>query len=206
MSTFLALLWLVASIVFIVFLVKGRKLSKSGQRDEGKQATKKAIIALAVSIVCLIGFGATSPTSSNVEADNNSGTQSAAESTESATSTTEATSSAEPLTIEIVAGEAGDYGKKIVFNEGTDQEDRTYEYLVPAGTYEVTNLGDHATQVNVYKADEKNKTSEGWEEWVTGDGGGSQLLKTDGTIEVIVPEGYAINVDEPSHISVKQAD
>ncbi len=102
--------------------------------------------------------------------------------------------------IELKAGEIGEYGRELVLNEGTDSEDRTIGYFVPVGTYEVKNIGDKPTQVNVYK-DEKNTTDEGWEEWADGK---VELIDVNETKEMKVGEGYFFNIDAPAHISIKK--
>ncbi len=104
--------------------------------------------------------------------------------------------------IELIAGETGEYGKELVLNEGTEFEDKTIGYFVPSGMYEVKNIGDHMTQVNVYK-NEKKTTEEGWEEWADTN---VELLDVNETKEMKVEEGYFFNIDEPSHILIKLLD
>lgn len=106
------------------------------------------------------------------------------------------------LTFEIVAGAPGEYGQELVLNEGTEFEDKTIGYFVPTGTYKITNIGNYQTQVNVYK-NEKTKTSEGWEEWADGK---SELLAVNASVEMKVEDGYFINVDEPTKISLEKID
>ena len=90
------------------------------------------------------------------------------EKTEAATVTTEATTekttepTEEVLTIELIAGELGEYGEIRTFNEGTECEETQYIYHIPAGTYTVTNVGEYMNQFNVY-SDEVHIV-DGWEE------------------------------------------
>lgn len=60
--------------------------------------------------------------------------------------------------IDIVGGEAGEYGSTIDLNG----EERVV-YHIPAGDYEVTNNGQYANQFNIY-TDETVTTDEGYQE------------------------------------------
>ena len=70
------------------------------------------------------------------------------------------------LSFTITAGEAGDYGTLITYNQGTEFEETFYAYYIPYGTYKVTNKGDYMTQINVY-SDETSINENGWEEPVS---------------------------------------
>lgn len=105
----------------------------------------------------------------------------------------------EENTIELVAGVAGEYGKEIVMSEGTDCEEHLVVYYVPAGKYTVKNLGEYMTQVNVYEGFAKNEET-GYDEYTnTGD-----IIRLDinGEGEIEVPEGWFIEIHEPTHISL----
>lgn len=106
------------------------------------------------------------------------------------------------LTIEFDNVDLGEYGQRLVLNEGTEFEDNVIGYFVPAGTYKVTNAGSHMTQVNVYK-NEKNVTEEGWEEWVDGH---VELIDVDQSKEMTIEEGYFFNVDGTQHIILEKID
>lgn len=107
------------------------------------------------------------------------------------------------LTIEFDNVELGEYGQRLVLNEGTEFEDNVIGYFVPAGKYKVTNAGPTMTQVNVYK-NEKNVTEEGWEEWADGN---VELIDVDQTKEMIIDEGYFFNVDgTPQHIILEKIE
>lgn len=121
----------------------------------------------------------------------------AAVSSDSATSNNSATA---PLEFEMIAGEAGDYGRPLTLNAGTEFEDNTIGYFVPAGTYSVKNIGEYRTQVNVYK-NEINVTSEGWEEWADG---GCVVLQVGESKEIVVWDGYFLDIfiGSPSKILI----
>ena len=103
--------------------------------------------------------------------------------------------------IELVAGEIGDYGQELALNAGTDLEDKTIGYFVPAGEYEVTNIGEYTNQVNVYK--NEVAVVDGWEEWTDGT---VELLDVGETKIITVEDGYFINIDPPAHITIKLVD
>ncbi|MBO6299352.1 MAG: hypothetical protein J6N53_10960, partial [Lachnospiraceae bacterium] len=218
-----ALLWLAANVVMAIFIVKTAK-----EKDQVKKKKDRMVwlISLGVASVMFFVVGAQGKKLSEEKGEeiaSDENTQSV--STEEAIATVEAkeaeTVESEPsepvqstevietaiedsveqeelFSVEIVAGETGEFGRELVLNAGTDFEDKTIGYFVPIGLYEVTNLGDKPTQVNVYK-NEKNVV-DGWEEWANGH---VELLKPNETKEMNVEDGYFFNVDVPSHISVK---
>ena len=158
-----------------------------------KPALKYGIIAF-VWIVCII-FAIGSESSKETTNTTNTNSNNATNETATASTTAEDT-------IDIVAGEAGEYGKTLVLNENTDLPYETIGYFVPAGTYEITNIGDYQTQANVYK-NEKHVTDEGWEEWTDGT---SEIVGINETIEMTIPDGYFFKCDEPSHFTLKKID
>lgn len=117
--------------------------------------------------------------------------------------TEEPADSEEDNTIELIAGEQGEYGKEITMSEGTDMEESFYVYYIPAGTYTVTNEGDFMTQVNVYEGFAKNEES-GYDEYTsTGD---ILMLDSEQSDTLEVPEGWFIEIQEPTHISLTLTD
>lgn len=101
--------------------------------------------------------------------------------------------------IELIAGEQGEYGTLITMSEGTDMEESFYVYYVPAGTYTVTNEGEYMTQVNVYEGFARNNET-GYDEYTaTGD---IKLIDSGETATIEVPEGWFIEIQEPTHISL----
>ena len=107
----------------------------------------------------------------------------------------------EEIVIDVNAGELGEYGQELVLNEGTEFEDKTIGYFVPAGKYEVTNIGDKMAQINVYK--NEKAITDGWEEWADGK---AELVDVNETKEMVVEDGYFFNVDPPAHFTVKKVD
>ena len=84
-------------------------------------------------------------------------------------------------------------------SEGTDFEEHLVVYYVPAGKYTVKNLGDYRTQVNVYEGFAKNSET-GYDEYTnTGD---IIVLEVNGEGEIEVPDGWYIEIHEPTHISL----
>ena len=80
------------------------------------------------------------------------------EATEPSTTAPKAT-----VSIELIAGEAGEYGELFSINKDTEFEETYYIYHIPAGTYTVTNTGEYMSQFNVY-SDEIVVNDSGWEE------------------------------------------
>lgn len=101
--------------------------------------------------------------------------------------------------IELIAGEQGQYGKLITMSEGTDMEESFYVYYLPAGTYEVTNKGEYMTQVSVYEGFTKNEET-GYDEYT--EIGSTVLIDVEKTNTIEVPEGWLIEIHEPTHISL----
>lgn len=109
------------------------------------------------------------------------------------------TASKYELSFYLKAGEKGDYGNYITYNKGTEFEEKFYAYYVPNGTYTVTNKGKYMTQVNVY-SDETHKV-DGWDEPVDCK---VYLLNVDESKEIIVPEGYHIELTEPTYVLMQK--
>ena len=99
---------------------------------------------------------------------------------------------------ELVAGEQGEYGQEVTMSEGTDLEEKFFVYYVPGGTYEVKNLDSHRTQVSVYEGFQKGDN--GYDEYT--DTGDILVLEPDETGSLNVPEGWFIEIHEPTHISL----
>ena len=114
---------------------------------------------------------------------------------------TEISETNEVLEFELVAGEQGDYGKMISYNKGTEFEENFYAYYIPYGTYEITNIGEYMTQVNVY-SDKITVNDAGWEE--IADAYGVELIDVNATKEMTIPQNYHIEIGEPCHIALKQ--
>ena len=103
------------------------------------------------------------------------------------------------LTIDLVAGKENEYSEPRTLNAGTEFEETQLVYYVPAGTYEVTNAGEYPTQVNVYEGVAVN--DEGWEE--PANVGDIITLKVGETGQITVPEGYYVDIAEPTHVMLE---
>ncbi len=95
----------------------------------------------------------------------------------------------------LTAGEAGEYGKLITYNKGTEFEETFYAFYVPEGTYTVTNTGKYMSQINVY-SNETRITEEGWEE--TSEAFDVKLLDVGKSDTITVGVGQHIEIAEPS--------
>ena len=100
----------------------------------------------------------------------------------------------------LTAGIQGEYGETITYNEGTEFEESFFAYYVPYGKYMVKNVGDYPTQVNVY-SDEITMSSSGFEEPAEGS---VITLKVGETKELTVPEGWHIEIAEPTMIQMQK--
>ena len=96
--------------------------------------------------------------------------------------------------ITLTAGEAGEYGELITYNEGTEFEETLYAYYVPAGTYTVTNIGEYGSQINV--CSDETVTDNGWEE--SADIADVELIGVGDSYTITVEEGYHIEIIEPA--------
>ncbi len=98
--------------------------------------------------------------------------------------------------IELIAGQENEYSSLRTLNADTEFEETAVVYYVPAGNYEVTNVGDYRTQVNVYQGVTVNE--DGWEE--VENVAGVTMLAPGETAMISVPEGYYVDIFEPTHI------
>lgn len=201
MSTFFAIVLLVAFIVSIVFFLKAAKVRKQG--GDQKPNMKKGLIALLVFFISFILVGVTAPkkdTSSekSEEADEKvEDTTEVVENTEDAKEDKEPTEEAE--SIELIAGELGEYGKEITMSEGTDLEENLIVYYVPAGTYTVENVGDYMTQVTICEGITSNSET-GYDEYTSV--GDVKMIDKGATADIEVPDGWFIEIHEPTHIKL----
>ena len=178
---------------------------------------KYGIIAAAWIIYLLIAFGArsskdneskTKNSQSVVESQTESAFTEQDTTTEAATDTTTTVEASVDTSnqIDLVAGEMGEYGQRIVLNEGTEYPDTNYCYFVPAGKYQIANVGEHPTQVDVNKNEKATETdSDGnkYEVWAECT---PYLFDVGETKEITVNEGYFIEIEEPTHLLLTQVD
>ena len=108
--------------------------------------------------------------------------------------TTEPTTEA-ATTIELIAGEAGEYGELFTMNKGTELEETFYIYHIPAGTYTVTNAGEYMNQFNIY-SDEIVVNDAGWEEY--SEVFYVKLLDVGASDTFTIEDGQFIEIHEPA--------
>lgn len=123
---------------------------------------------------------------------------------ESTKEPTEQTQEAEPQeetadVITLTAGEAGEYGKEITMNEGTDMPETLIVYYLPAGDYTVKNVGEYTTQVNVYEGFARDEST-GYDDYTNV--GDTVRLDVDQTADINVPDGWFIEIHEPTKIEL----
>ncbi|MGN0553738.1 MAG: hypothetical protein ACI4I1_10160 [Oscillospiraceae bacterium] len=170
---------------------------------------------IAAAAICLICFSSCGTTNDNIE-EQQSSTETQQEITdtnivenddffeeteiESETeSETEVSESSSSLVFTLTAGESGEYGKELVYNAGTEFEEHLIAFYVPEGTYNVTNISDYMTQINVYS--DEIKIEDGWEYPVDGQ---ATLLDVLQSAEITVSAGYHIEIGEPTIIEMEQ--
>lgn len=118
------------------------------------------------------------------------------EATEPATAEPEAT-----VSIELIAGEAGEYGELFTMNKGTEFEETYYIYHIPAGTYSVTNNGEYMSQFNVY-SDEIVVNEAGWEE--VAEVFYAKVLDVGASDTFTIKDGQFIEIHEPAKFTIEQ--
>lgn len=118
-----------------------------------------------------------------------------------ATEETVATEESSSDVIELEAGTLGDYGKEIIMNEGTDMEESLVVYYVPAGDYTVTNVGEFMTQVSVYGGFERDEST-GYDDYT--EVGDTPNIDVDQSADISVPDGWFIEIHEPTHITLEK--
>ena len=123
----------------------------------------------------------------------------------STTPPTTQTPTSEPTTaantsIELIAGEPGEYGELFTINEGTEFEETYYIYRIPAGTYTVTNAGKYMSQFNVYSG-EVHVTDDGWEEFT--EAVYVKLLDVGASDTFTIADGQCIEIQEPAMFTLE---
>ncbi len=102
--------------------------------------------------------------------------------------------------ITLIAGEYGEYGKDLTYNEKTDMPDKIIAYYIPEGTYKITNIGEYSAQVNVYS--NKINIVDGWEE--PADCLNHDLVDVNNSIYIAVPKHYHIEIEKPTQIKLEK--
>ena len=108
--------------------------------------------------------------------------------------TTEPTT-VETVSIELIAGEPGEYGELFTINKDTEFEETYYIYHIPAGTYIVTNSGEYMSQFNVY-SDEIVVNDSGWEE--VAESFYVKVLDVGASDTFTIEDGQFIEIHEPA--------
>lgn len=159
---------------------------------------KKWFIAIVVVLIlAAIGGGGGNSTDNTADVDSSAAqveTQTAAPDSEEE----QGQDGAGQPSIELVAGVENEYSSERTLNAGTEFEETTLVYYVPAGSYSVTNKGDYRTQVSVYEGVATNE--DGWEE--PANVGDIILLDAGQTGSITVPDGYYVDIIEPAHIEL----
>ena len=164
------------------------------RKKDMKPAVRYGIIAAAWLVYLAIGASGNGDKTQNKVRDTSSETVGTQE-PEPATTADEATVAS---AITLVAGQEDEYSQSRTLNAGTEFEETQLVYYVPAGTYEVQNTGDYRTQVSVYQGVTTNDA--GWEEPAnTGD---VIVLEPGEKGTITVPEGYYVDILEPTQITL----
>ena len=90
----------------------------------------------------------------------------------------------EPLTFVLTAGE---YGKLITYNKGSEFEESFYAYYIPEGSYTVTNKGKYMRQVSVY-SNETHIKEDGWQEAESFDVSNSDTISVGADQHILIAE------------------
>lgn len=109
----------------------------------------------------------------------------------------------EPLIIELIAGEPGEYGELFTINKGTECEETYYIYRIPTGTYTVTNTGEYMNQFNVY-GETVYVTEAGWEE--LSDVYYGKLLDVGASDTFTFGDGQIIEIHEPGNFTLEKTE
>ncbi len=112
-------------------------------------------------------------------------------------------SSEESLVIDLVAGELGEYGDVVVLGANTEFPDTNYCYVVPAGTYNVTNVGDYMTQVDIVRnelATDVDSDGNEYEYWAEAT---PYMIDVGATEVITIDAGWFIEIEEPTHLTLE---
>ena len=101
-------------------------------------------------------------------------------------------------TIELIAGEPGEYGKELTYNANTEFAETIIAYYVPVKSYTITNVGEYPTQINL--CHNETKIVDGWQEpkniYV-------ETLDVGESIDWYVLDNYHFEIAEPTHITLE---
>ena len=102
---------------------------------------------------------------------------------------------------EIEVGEPGEYGVEMVFNEGTELENREICYFIPVGTYVIKNLGTYQGQISIVK-NARIVNEDGWEE--PEEVKDVFIIKPDEEIEITIEDGYYLDIEVNATLGVRR--
>jgi hypothetical protein len=107
------------------------------------------------------------------------------------------------VSIELIAGEAGEYGELFTMNKDTEFEETYYIYNIPTGTYTVTNAGKYMSQFNVY-SDEIVVNDSGWEE--VAEAFYVKVLDAGASDTFTIEDGQHIEIQEPAKFLLESVE
>ena len=201
MNTFLSILWLVSNLVMVFFIFQ---TIREKNNEVKRRKRKRWQVCLVIACVSFVAFGVLNNSFGSKDDEKETSSSIEKEDDEKTVDKNDESSNSEEIedaneSFELVAGELGEYGKRISLSEGTDMEEDIIVYYVPEGTYEVKNLGEYRTQVSVYGGYTKNNET-GYDEYT--ETGSVVVLNPDSTDTIEVPNGWFIEIAEPTHISL----
>lgn len=180
-------------ILILLFALAGSDDDDNDVEQSAAQSIVNETATLETEVIASDEANATTPS----DITNAPNTQQAEQESQSNDNSSETLS--ENSAIELIAGEQGQYGELITMSEGTDMEESFYVYYVPTGSYTVTNDGEYMTQISVYEGIRKNAET-GYDEYIST--GSVLLLDTGKTGTIEIPDGWFIEIHEPTHISL----
>ncbi len=107
-------------------------------------------------------------------------------------------SESEVSVIKLVSSEMGEYGQEMVWNAGTESEEKKIVFYVPSGSYTAKNVGTNTTQMGVEEGVQVNE--DGWEE--PANIGDILVLKPGDSGDLSVPDGWFIELTDSAQIEL----
>lgn len=125
------------------------------------------------------------------------------ETTTVATVSTTATNMGESY--KLTGGNLGAYGIELTLNAGTADESVKYVYVLPAGTYTVTNNGEYPVSVSMISALEKVKNEDtGLEEVKEQPDSTAKVIAPADSTDLILESGYGFAISKDEVITVER--
>lgn len=198
------ILFLVGIIGFLVSFVT--LIVRAITKKPKKEVAKAFIIGVIFFIMFVVGITSFPKSETDDDGNNssvNTTVQSDAETSTAQEQSTTAAQKAESVSIELIAGEPGEYGELLTLNKDTEFEETYYVYRVPAGTWLVTNTGKYMDQFNVY-GETVYVTDAGWEE--LSDVFFVKVLDVGESAKVTIEDGQIIEIHEPGSFTLEKAN